>query len=252
MIVGDGMIASALADIPGDLPGAIVFAAGVSDSTCADPAQFERERETLAAAIATGRRVIYVSTCSVQGVHRSPYIDHKRHMERLVSMTDHLIVRLPIVIGQARNRRQLIPFLFDRITAGEPIDVQSDTCRHVIDIQDVSSALSMLRAMRGTVNLAHSIAYTVEEIVAEIEVIVGRPARIRRVPAGHTYPVEPCIGPPAREHYLRDALRFHYANPRLPARSTGADLRTPDAAVGSPAHARDRMPAVDGRGHPAA
>jgi hypothetical protein len=68
MVIGSGLIARAFDPHTEALSGACIYAAGVSNSSCQDAREFERERQRLAAALASassGGLFLYFSTCSI-------------------------------------------------------------------------------------------------------------------------------------------------------------------------------------------
>src|SRR6202012_5726548 len=88
-IIGSGLIARAFAPHADALPNVCVYAAGVSNSSCTDPREFEGERERLRAAMAKlpdTALLLYFSTCSINdpALQDSRYVVHKRAMESVV------------------------------------------------------------------------------------------------------------------------------------------------------------------------
>ena len=90
VIVGSGVVARAFKPYLQDLPRVCIYAAGVSNSRCTDPREFERERERLAAATADldpDWLLLYFGTCSAgdPASRDSAYVLHKRAMENWVA-----------------------------------------------------------------------------------------------------------------------------------------------------------------------
>ena len=89
MIIGSGLVASGLHD----MPGVVQYAAGVSNSRCEDYEEFERDKARLAANLSRPGLFVYFSTCTPA---ESAYVDHKRACEQMVAdRGDYLICRLP-------------------------------------------------------------------------------------------------------------------------------------------------------------
>src|SRR5262249_50683823 len=101
-IIGGGLLASGFRPHARAPPGAILFSSGVSDSSCTDPAQFDRELDllsgTLRSAEVDGRRLVYMSSApAVYGrwsgaidetgarAPSSPYGRHKVACEAMVA-----------------------------------------------------------------------------------------------------------------------------------------------------------------------
>ena len=190
VIVGSGMIATAFSRARG-LRGTILYAAGVSNSSCTRQSEFDRERARLTEALLNPGLFIYVSTCSVED---KPYTHHKHAMEALVKARgDYLVVRLPIVAGQTTNPHTLLNFLYSRILRSEEFDLYTQARRNVIDVADAATILEWLvrnGAMNETVNLAAPQDYGVGEIVKVFEQITGKKAVFNRVDGGDAQDID--------------------------------------------------------------
>ena len=236
MIVGDGLIASQCEDDPN----VVIFASGVSNSKCKDQAQFDCEAQLLlrVSEQSAGKRLVYFSTCSVFGTH-TPYTQHKLAMEQLVRKTyqDHLIVRLPIVIGESDNPHTLTNYLHACIRDRKRFTLQRRAYRYVIDAADIPTAVQRLAGVRGTVAVAHPSVYSVAEIVSELEDIVGQRAVYDISDTGDAYSCDPVYIATEGRGYLRRTLRKYYRDRRIPARAPRPEDRSLDAAVRQAAHA---------------
>src|SRR5690606_22421455 len=121
MIIGSGMLATAFGPHYSHSSSVIIYAAGVSNSTCTDPCEYERERIRLSAAIndyALADAFVYFGTCSLLDpkVKGSMYVQHKLAMEALVSCHPrYIIARLPQVAGKTNNSHTLLNFLYSHI-----------------------------------------------------------------------------------------------------------------------------------------
>jgi len=141
MIVGNGLLAGAFASYAGN-PDVVIFASGVSNSSEKNSAPFERERGVLVNALAAQPKLlVYFSTCSIYdpALGQSPYIRHKLQMEALIAAhgPDHLILRLPQVVGAGGNPNTVTNFIRDRLVGGEPFTVWGNASRTLIDVDDV-------------------------------------------------------------------------------------------------------------------
>ena len=80
VIIGSGLIGSAFGHVRG-MAGTVLYAAGVSNSSCTDEAEFKRDRERFTESLAMPGLFVYVSTTSVED---KPYTYHKRQLEAMV------------------------------------------------------------------------------------------------------------------------------------------------------------------------
>jgi dTDP-4-dehydrorhamnose reductase len=178
------MVGSAFADVRG-LRGAVVYAAGPSNSSCTRQSEFDRERARLADALQIPGLFVYVSTTSVED---KPYTHHKREMERLVrERGDYLIARLPIVAGKTTNPHTLLNFLHSRIARSEEFDLYTRARRNVIDVADVAEIVGWLvrqGARNEVVNVAAPQDYAVWDIVRVFQRLTGKHAIFNKIDAG--------------------------------------------------------------------
>ena len=103
MIVGSGLIAKTFAAHAGARERICFHAAGVSNSSCRDPREFERDRVRLRTSvenIGAGALFVYFSTCSVEdpAARDNPYTRHKREMEEFVRERDGTFITLRWVL----------------------------------------------------------------------------------------------------------------------------------------------------------
>jgi nucleoside-diphosphate-sugar epimerase len=186
MIVGTGLIARAFAAHQDALAGTCVYAAGVSNSSCSDPREFERERQRVLAAMADctpDRLFLYFSTCSIDdpAAQGSGYVLHKKAMEDLVAERDrHLIFRLPQLAGATPNPHTLLNYLYARIVRSERFTIWTGASRNIIDVDDVASIATDLvvaeKACGETINIANSENSSIFDIVRSMEAVLGRSA----------------------------------------------------------------------------
>jgi dTDP-4-dehydrorhamnose reductase len=199
MIIGSGLMARVFAGRPTAGADVVVLAAGVSNSQCSDPREFERERElverTLGEAV-NARQVVYFSTCSVhdEAAAATHYVRHKLAMEDLVRQhPGHLILRLPQVAGRTPNPHTLLNYLYARISRGERFAVWRHAQRNVIDCDDVRAiGFAVLESgQRGaTMNIAAPRSYPMTEIVGTMERVVGGHAIFDLLDRGGAFPID--------------------------------------------------------------
>jgi nucleoside-diphosphate-sugar epimerase len=214
MIIGSGLLAKAFTADFADARDVWIYAAGVSNSGCKDPAEFERERIRLTDALhsaATADAFVYFSTCSIgdpAAVH-SHYVRHKIEMEALVGQhPGFVIARLPQIAGHTPNPHTLLNYLFARISRSESFVAWKNATRNVIDVADVYAAVARLiaaPARRITVNVANTRGHSVSEIVNALEAVVGKPAVVDWMDTGASYEIDVMDMMPI---YRELALRF--------------------------------------------
>lgn len=202
MIVGNGMLATAFAPFH-DRSDVVVFASGVANSAETSLEQFERERLLLQSVLSRTQSetpealFVYIGTCSVHDNDSaaSAYVQHKRRMEELVqaSYANHLVIRMPQVVGPSRNRTTLVNYLFDRIRNDEPFTVWRHAVRYLIDIEDaIRIAQRLIECVPPRSRLVHIVPRPclATEIVAALESVCGRRAKYTLVDKGAQYDLE--------------------------------------------------------------
>lgn len=124
MIIGHGDIAKVLKD----RDGAILFASGVSNSLCADEAEYLREKKMIEAFSSHrfNKCFFYFSTISIF-FKTSRYTKHKEEMETLVraSFHNYNIIRLGNITW-GTNPNTFLNYLKDRIEKGWHVDVRDE------------------------------------------------------------------------------------------------------------------------------
>lgn len=210
-IIGTGFIARHFERMRHAHPHVLLFASGVSRSSCIDELEFRREVDLLYNAIqhcgTHNRKLVYFSTSSdllyggteSQGVEdepifpRSAYGRHKLAMEAVIrqSGVDYLILRLANPVGQQQQPYQLVPSLYHQIQQGV-VQIRRNVRRDLIDIVDAVAIIDELLhrdVRRQVVNIASGVAVQVEDIVDHLALRV--PSRVVRsyVDGAHTYRV---------------------------------------------------------------
>ena len=198
-IIGRGFLARHLQPLAPRHPHAVALAAGVSSTRTTSPAEFAREEALVRAAIrscrATGRRVLFFSTASaaVYGsgagegredrplVPSNPYGAHKLALEELVrtSGVDHLVLRLGHLVGPGQPEHQLLPTLMRCVRDGR-VRVLKGADRDLIAVADVMRIIDLLleRGVENqTVNVASGAAAAVDDIIGQLELLLGTVAQ---------------------------------------------------------------------------
>lgn len=228
MIVGSGLLAKAFENRFASDPRVCIFASGVSNSQCTDPAEFEREsrllRDTLMQMPSNGL-FVYFSTCSVAdpAAAGSPYVLHKLAMESLISdWPHHLICRLPQVAGRTRNSHTLLNYLATCISEGRKFAIWTGASRNIIDIDDVAALVDV--AIKTDVNkirilnIASPANHAMTKIVSVMENIMQKKAVFQCVERGSSYDIDVrdilplcnSAGVDFQNNYLDRVIRKYY------------------------------------------
>lgn len=200
MIVGSGLIASAMkARIP-DSSSLCIYAAGVSNSSCRDSSEFYREHKRLTetiAALPSTCGLVYFGTCSVSDpcAASTPYVQHKLRMEALVLERGNAkVFRLPQVVGVTLNPHTLTNYLMARIARSEQFTIWKNARRHLIHADDMARIAADLLEKCGNdnqiVNISSPDKYSVFQIVAAIEHLVGKTAHYDVVDKGADFALD--------------------------------------------------------------
>lgn len=179
MIIGKGLIAKAFEKYNNN-DNVIIFSSGVSNSLETRDVEFEREESLLKSNLLLDKKFIYFSTVSVvDGSLKSPYINHKIKMEKMISENhnNYLIFRLPIVVGNNANNITFFNSLKDKINNGEELKV-FNVSRYLIDIDDISEKLPKLiddySEKNKTLNICFDNFSTVKEIIERMEFYLNK------------------------------------------------------------------------------
>jgi nucleoside-diphosphate-sugar epimerase len=171
-----------------------VFAKGVADSRTTDPAEFDRERRELDAAIEAagigGRTLVYLSGggaiygrrtgLRVEDDDLAPESMYGRHQvvceqAIIASGVDHLIARVPNAVGYPQRSGQLVPALVEQVRHGR-VTILPGASRDLIDARDVAGLVDGLLnagARNLVVNVASGISTPVGDLVSCIERLTG-------------------------------------------------------------------------------
>jgi nucleoside-diphosphate-sugar epimerase len=181
MIVGNGLIGKNLKKI--DNEDVIFFASGVSNSRCEESEKFEREVDLISRYVATEKKFIYFSSI-YQYITNPLYLDHKKKIEHIISskINNHIIIRLPQIIGNSGNQTNLINFLFQKIRDSEEFDMYQ-TKRSLLDIEDLINIIKFLIDSKyvGVFDVNYIEIINVDKIIEIIENITGKKSIIKSI-----------------------------------------------------------------------
>lgn len=205
----------------------IIFASGVSNSKETRQEAFDRESNLLEAALASGKPLVYFSTCSVHDVEMqsTKYVLHKHATEAKLAASPQpsAVFRLPQVVGKTSNPYTLTNYLHAQIQAGLPFQVWQKARRNLIDVSDVARIATHLlpRALdeRMTTNIACPFSVPIQELVATFENVLGKKANTTSVDAGASYGIDVSIAAAAAleagvrfdTQYIDQLIRKYYA-----------------------------------------
>jgi len=142
MVVGNGSIAKLFIDEFNSNSDIIIFASGVSDSNEKREEEFEREKKLLVSTISDypNSKVIYFSSIFSNHVNND-YYSHKKNIEKFITenVLNYLIIRLPQVISQNGNVNNLVNFFVTSVKKNAQVEVQKNTKRALVDVEDVKT-----------------------------------------------------------------------------------------------------------------
>ena len=245
MIVGSGLIASSFSHLFSKCDDVCIYAAGVSNSSCCDTHEFERERARIEEALEQSMPVeafVYFGTCSVSDpeARNTPYVQHKlameKHgilarervlpaMEKLVQTHPrNLILRFTMVAGYTPNPHTLLNYLYARIVRSESFTLWSKAKRNIIDVNDMAAITRQLikdSSVRNvTLNVASTTNYPIVDIVKAMERLVGKHAVYEVVERGSEYSIDvsaitsvlETVGVKFGDDYLDRVIHRYYEN----------------------------------------
>ena len=188
VIIGNGMVASACKALTG-WEDDILYASGVSNSSEHRKELFDKEIELINVYLKklSGKgKFIYFSTTSIMDPSKSenPYIKHKLFIESMLreKKVNHLIVRLPNLVGTSRNPHTLTNFFADSIRKGKQIKLIRTAVRHLIDAEDLAYILNDIRKKFGhtptTVDVETSHPLNAGQILSMMEEALDKKADV--------------------------------------------------------------------------
>ena len=183
--IGSGFIASSFKNF--SFKDVVLFASGVSNSSCTNQKEFEKEKKLLIKTIKKyqKKKIIYFSTCSIMDDSRKKnlYQKHKILIEDYIKKNckSYLIFRLPEVIGKSKNKNTLINYLFNNIRKNTPIHTSKYTFRNLVDIHDIKKIVKTclkLNLFNKTIIIANNTMYSLVNLINKIELILQKKAII--------------------------------------------------------------------------
>lgn len=196
-VIGNGLIGTEIKkNIQKD--NLIFFTSGVSNSNEERDNEFLRERNLFyenTKNLKSTSKVIYFSTYSIfdNSLTNSSYRKHKLEMEKIVQKLDnHLIIRLPNVIGNGGNPNTMINFFKNSIINNQQITILKNAYRNVLDIDDIMCFIKHIDFdFPKVINLLHPVSYKVIDILECIETKMKKKVTIKKIEGGENYFPQP-------------------------------------------------------------
>jgi len=181
MIIGNGMIANKLLKI--DNNDILFFASGVSDSSCKDFNEYNREIELLKTILNTKKKLVYFSSIN-EYITNNYYLEHKLKIENIIknSTKNFIILKLPQLIGDGGNNKNFIHFLYNNIKNDTSFTLY-DTYRSLLDVDDMLNILEYLIKIdyAGFFNINYIELKSVKEFIEIIEKILDKKSLISNI-----------------------------------------------------------------------
>ena len=163
MIIGKGSIASVLEDRD-DL---VFFASGVSNSSCIDEKEYEREFNLLKT-VPTDKHVVYFSNLGIY-YKQDRYTQHKRDVEEYIrnNYTSYTIVRIE-VCEWVKTPNTILNVFKRQLAEGIEPKIQ-DTTRYILSLDEFLYWLKMIQSgVRNEMNILGR-KLTIAQIVDKIK-----------------------------------------------------------------------------------
>ena len=192
MVIGNGMIANRFMNRYRDDSNVIIFASGVSNSSEKFEDQYIREKVLIEKYLNeySDKKFVYFSSVIHLSGMKSRYLDHKREIETLLQKlsNNYLVIRLPQIFGHGGNKNNIINYFDNCIKCDIPINVQIDTVRSIIDIDDVFNIVTKCIdcEYNKLLNLSYVEQIYVDNIVKFLYHINNKTVKIIYQPKGYS------------------------------------------------------------------
>ena len=197
MIIGSGQLAKAFqkSELKQEV---CIFASGVSNSSCKDINQFERERNLLVNILKNNgdKKFVYFSSCALSASEypKNDYYKHKVNMENIIKKysDNYYIFRIPQLFGDLISHKTLINFIYKSIEYNHKFNIYDEAYRYVIEISDVRKLVESYLDCSGgiTIDLANPYKYKVLNIVQIFEKLLNKKAHYEVVKKEDEYTLD--------------------------------------------------------------
>jgi hypothetical protein len=136
MVIGTGMIAKIFNEF-NNSDDVIIFASGVSDSTCEDKLQFKREFDLIDKINKSNPNKLFIYFSSINLTENTAYYKHKKKMESTIKKFEkYIILRVPQIVGNGGNKQNFFNFIKNKIVEGSEINLKNGL-KSLIDVDDL-------------------------------------------------------------------------------------------------------------------
>jgi len=197
MIIGSGQLAKVFDGFVNNET--LIFASGVSNSSCINKDQFEREKMLLLKMIEkhSNKKFVYFSSCalSAPGYPKNAYYNHKKSMERILkdNQGQYYIFRLPQLFGDLINHKTLINYIYNSILQENAFTVYDHAYRYVIEMNDVRDIVNTYLKYHEAgivIDLANPYSYRVLDIVHIFERLLNKKAKYQVIEKNDRYTLD--------------------------------------------------------------
>ena len=192
MVIGNGMMAKVFNDHYKDDDSIVIFASGVSNSNEVSETQYVREKTLIEKCLIEhpDKKLIYFSSVIHLSGMKTRYLDHKREIESLLQQrsNNYLVIRLPQIVGHGGNKNNIVNYFDNCIKNDVVINVQIDTIRSIIDVDDVFRIVKECidREHNKVLNLSYIEQIYVDKLVEILYSINNKPGKLTYQPKGHS------------------------------------------------------------------
>lgn len=190
-IIGDGFLAKNFSKIKTHIKKSnyLIFAAGISDSKTNSKYKLKREIRIFKKFTNKNylKNIVYISTADINNnlKKKDLYVKNKIIIENLIKkrFKNYIILRLPQIIGNSKNKKTLINYFFQSIKKGKKILVYNNVRRNVLDIDDVIKVLKIIifdkKMKRKTITLANRHSFQPLDLIKILEKKLNKKANIK-------------------------------------------------------------------------
>ena len=192
-IIGDGFLAKNFSKIKTHIKKSnyIIFAAGISNSKTNSKNKLKREIKIFKefANKYYFKSIVYISTADISDnlKKKNLYVKNKIAIENLIKkkFKKYIILRLPQIIGNSKNKKTLINYFFQSIKRGKKILVFNNVKRNILDVDDVIKVLKIIllnkKIKKKTITLANKHFFQPLDLIKILEKKLNKKANIRLI-----------------------------------------------------------------------
>lgn len=190
-IIGKGFIAKSFFKINKIIKKSnyIIYAAGISNSKTNSKKALFKEIKLFKKFTNKNyfKKLVFISTADINNnlKKKDSYIKNKIKIENIIKkrFSNYIILRLPQIIGNSKNKNTLINYFYQNIRKGKYITVYSNIKRNVLDIDDVIKVLKILlfdkKIKKKTLTISNKYSFEPIDLVKIIEKKLNKKAKIQ-------------------------------------------------------------------------